>query len=404
MFLFAGFLIFPFIVYGAAVSPGTVIAEGLLSGSKTIKKISFSRSDASQSQQLVISISGPAAASLSGPETIDIPAGVYATSYPLTINAGTLAAGTYEAAIIGTFTAPPSDRTTQGDSRDAAQTTIITAAKASVRFIVSNESRQEYSIKNVIMEQGEEKQPLGFSFFIINTGNVDVRPTKIQLAIVDQTDPSNIYTEDFLGESLVPVKAFTEQEYTLLTKANLQTGRYFVAVTFYNDEKIVLSREKMPLQIFPQGTLAQKGTLEAFSPDKTIYEQNELVIFDGSFKNQGTVGISAEFMIDVEQGGRRIELLKSNAIFIPAGRTADLSLTTRLPKSGAYTAKGSVSYGIYKSNIIETSISVKGIPLVVIGGAIGALTVVLAIVFWFLRRRKLRQKAHLSNAQQQTNS
>ncbi len=376
--------VIPSVSLAAGVSPGTVEIEGLRPGTKTTRTVTFSRSSAEKPARLIVTIEGPAASSLSGPKEIEVSAGVNNVSYPLTADGGTLAAGRYEATVTGFF-----EEEKDKNSNVGMGSTIVTAAMATVRLIVTNETKQEFAIKQVIINPTEVEQPLGFTYLLENTGNVDARPSKITISVVDQKDPSFTYNETFLGDSLMPVKAFSTEEGSLLTKARLPIGKYWASFVFFNEkDEAIFTREKYPLQVFPAGTLAQKGSLEAFGPDKQEYEQNELVIFSGTFKNTGEVGVQGTLLVDISLDGKRVDLLTSEQVFVPAGRSADFSLTTRLTKGGAYTVKGRAKYGINETEEITATVTVKGFSPLLLGGVIGAVTILIALALVLMRKKK----------------
>lgn len=393
LILFIIFLGIPSSVHaGLGVSPGTLIIEDIRPGTKLIKDITFSRGDASRFQRLAIKITGPAAEFLSGAAALDMPVGQNNVSYSLTINTGSLAAGTYEATLTGTESMTPETDGDIGEGYAAAQAFITTGARAIIRFTVTNNSIQEFSIKEIVMQASEEMQPLGFSYFIINSGNVDARPSKIEIAITDQTDPENIYKETILGETLAPVAAFSEKNVNLLTQAKLNIGRYWVDFTFYDGDKIIFTRTGYALQIFPPGTLAQKGKLREFTADKNKYRSNELIIFSAVFKNEGTIGISASFVIDLLRGDRRVDILKTEVVFIPPGKTADFSINHRLSDGGSYLAKGRVNFGIYNSDEIEARFVVERIKAITLVGAIIILIIILAVFIWRFYQWRYKSK------------
>ncbi|MEK7122458.1 MAG: hypothetical protein AAB855_01230, partial [Patescibacteria group bacterium] len=235
----------------------------------------------------------------------------------------------------------------------------------------------------------EEQQLLGVTVEIENTGNVAARPEKITMAVVNINDPSFKYEETIDAAVMSPVKPFSVEERTLITKAQLRTGLYKVDFAVYDDKNaLIFERKDYSLQIFPPGTLAQKGELVSFASDKKQYKQNEIVVFNGQFKNMGEVGIMAALNIDISQNGERKDLITTEEVFVPPGKTADFSSTARLEKSGTYAAKAIVPFGIYKSNEQEVSIVIEGLPMLLIGGVLVGLAIIGALVIVLFKRRR----------------
>lgn len=227
---------------GLGVSPAVIEVRDILAGTQVTKTFILSRSNPITADKVKVMISGSAAPFITGASEVVLPQGKQQTPYPFTIATAGLATNEeYEATISFSF----------GDDEISANMSAraFPAIKATIRFTVTNDIRQEFMIKQVIIQTSEEGQPLGFSYFMINTGNVDVRPTRIDLTITDQTNLKSVYTETILGETLVPVKAFSEKDITLFTKAKLASGRYWADFTFYDGDDVVFTREQYALQI-----------------------------------------------------------------------------------------------------------------------------------------------------------
>lgn len=391
MLAFLGIIHAP-VAEGIGVSPAMIVLDDLRPGTKTARNINFSRETATQPARLVISIEGPVAQHFSAPKELTMDAHQQSVVLPITIDTGSLSTGSYEAVITGAETAPHPSGTKEGGGTMGATSTVVTAAQARVKFTVSNIVKEEFSIRQVILPESEEGQPLGFSYLLANTGNVDVRPTKIDLSLALRDDPEKpIYTETIAGDTLTPIAAQTEKEVFLLTKAALSVENYAATILIYQGERIVFELKNHPVQIFPAGTLAQKGALVSFAPDKEHYEKNELVVLNAVFKNEGDVGLTIALVADITKNNERVDLLKTDQTFVPPRRIADLSMTTRQEKSGDYHIKAFVNYGIHKSNEIETQFTIKGLNIIVVIGAIGGLVFLIALVgiaFSRLRRRK----------------
>lgn len=394
--LIFGFLFIPNFAYaGLGISPGTVIFDNVRPGSEIVKQIYFSRADASREQVLSIKLEGSAADALSGPSELILPIGKNSVAYPLVINTGTLPTGIYEASLRGMETVIKGSSGQEGENGDqsSANAVVSLGVRASIRFTVTNDVVQEFSIKEVIMQASEEGQVLGFSYFLVNSGNVDARPSKINIVITDQTDSTNVYYETIDGNNLKPVKAFSERDELVQTNAQLRVGRYWVDMTFYDGDLIIFERKQLPLQIFPPGTLAQKGELMKFNIDKQEYEQNELMIFDGVFTNQGQVGIMAEFLVDIVriqgEGNKRVDLLKTEPVFIPPQKSANFSLNKRLEEGGNYIANGFVNFGIYHSNELQVEFTVKQLNIIVVVVTLLVISIILALLVWLIARRRV---------------
>lgn len=229
---------------GLGVSPSVIEINDILAGAQATKKFVLSRSDPFMADRVKIVIDGPAASSIEGESEIILPRGSQQVEYTFTIEtAGLLKNKDYEAVILFSFIK-------EGDEAELLAAAFPSISVA-VHFSVTDEIQEEFMIKQVIIKSSEEMQPLGFSYFLINSGNVGARPSKIEIAITDQTNPENIYRETILGDTLASVAAFSEKNVNLLTQAKLKNGRYWVDFTFYDGDEVVFTRTGYALQIFP---------------------------------------------------------------------------------------------------------------------------------------------------------
>ena len=127
---------------GLGVSPSTIIVEDLMPETEVTRQLFFSRAEPTKEQILSITVEGPAAESVSTPSQLVLPVGQKNVPLPITINTGTLAAGTYEVSITGMETI------VEGQANSGASKSIVKlGAKAKVQFSVTNEVVQDFSIK-----------------------------------------------------------------------------------------------------------------------------------------------------------------------------------------------------------------------------------------------------------------
>jgi len=164
-----------------------------------------------------------------------------------------------------------------------------------------------------------------------------------------------------------------------------------VNMVFYDGDEVIFTNEKAFLQIFPEGTLAQKGEMVAFTADKQKYEVGELGLLRAQFKNTGEIGLSAALTVELSKNGKRMELLKTEPSYVPPERSTVFTLERRFEEAGDYTAVGSVSYGINATEPVSIEFRVGGIHPLVLAGVFVALSALIAasIIFWRKRRRPL---------------
>ncbi len=377
-------LVLPQTVFAIGISPSLILVENISQNSAVRKQVFFSRGNPAFDEEVKITVGGPLASYIekTDGDTIVLPKGQKITPYNFTIKTGTLGAGTYEASI-AVAQLPP----TLKPDEEVTGATILTGAQAKIQFSVATSAVEKYEIKDVLTGETEEGQIIGFFFIMANQGNADARPSKIEFTATDTQDPDNVLSDVIAGDSIPPVKAFSEERVGIKTKVSLTQGTYALKFVFYNQESVIRTVERR-MQIWPRGTLAQKGELVSFSADKTLYQQGETAKFLGSFKNTGQTDLDAALIIEVFKGQNRIELLRKENVFVPLYQTVNFEQFFRIPGPGSYEAAGYVSFGPYKSNEQKVQFQIKELNIALVAAAIGVVAIFLALGVWFIFLRK----------------
>lgn len=379
------FLLAPFMAQAVGISPVLIEAKGLLQNSSVSRKVYLTRSNPAEEERGIAKVLGPAAKYIRLPNNGEmvLPKGMYNTPYEFFIEPGTLGKGDYTAQI---QVAPMAAKGAAAGSGSA----ILTGAQADIHFSVTTEALESFEIGNPVVRETEEGQILDFTYQLNNKGNVDTRPSKIEVTIRDERDPKFAYAETIEGSKLKIVKALTADTDDIPTKATLAPGSYFMKLKFYGGDKMVFESRDMRFQVYPRGTLAQKGELSIFETDKQEYEPGEIVGFKSEFKNTGKIGMTASLNISLYQGDKRIEVLSSDPVFIGAGKSAKFDKTYRPELAGEYRAVGSVAYGANKTEEAEVAFKVKEKiqTSYVLAGLASALIFLVIIIILIARRKK----------------
>lgn len=373
---------------GLGFSPGLTRVEGMQPNTSVNREIVFSRDEVRDPLTLDITLTGMGAEYMSGPDQVTFASGQDRAVFPLVITATDLPSGTYEATV-NAITHEDAQGGTAKAEAFSASSRVVLAAFAGVSFTVTNEVKEEYSIKEIVLRPSEEQQRLGFSLQLVNTGNVAARPAKIDVVITNQDDPTFIYEETILGDTLPLVKAFATEDVGVFTNAQLPAGKYWVDFLVYNTEgNVIYEAKKSALQIFPPGTLQQQGMLRSFEMDKEKYEENELIQFRSDFQNTGDIGLSASLIVDLVRDGKRVDSLKTDPVFVPAGKIASFVLDQRLAEAGEYTATGYVSYGIFKTDGQMKMFRVGGLDIRIVYAGIGGFVLLLIGIVLMVKKKK----------------
>lgn len=378
-------LLTPLDARAMGISPVLFEANGLLANSSLSRTIYLTRSNPAEDEQGQVKVLGPAAAYIRLPNkgTVSMPKGQYNTPYEFFIEPGSLGKGDYVARIqVAPLVAQ------QGNS--ASGSMILTGAQAEIHFSVTTDAIENFEIGNPVIGQTEEGQVLAFTYQLSNKGNVDTSPTKIDVAVRDENDPTFAYQETVDKGQLQLVKAQSSATTDVPTKAALAPGSYVMSLDFFHGDQSVFKSRDLRFQVYPRGTLAQKGELQTFGADKVTYASGEVVAFRGSFKNTGAVGMATTLEISIYQDDTRLEVLSTKEFFVAAGGEQVFEKTYRPETSGHYTAVGVASFGPQRTDELRSDFDVGSkVQAWIILVPFSLLLVLLAaVIIWFLRRRK----------------
>lgn len=232
---------------GLGVSPAHTDVSGIYIGSIINKNIAVSREQTATEEILLIDIQGDAAAAINGAPTLVFPRGISQQPYPFTIDTTKLnKERLYRAQIMFS----PKSNVSE------VPTTILTGLKADIQFTVTRNRKEEFHVSHAKIEESKEWQALMFSYFLVNSGNVQTRPAKIIIAITDLKNKQQVANETIPSEKLPIVAPFYEQTVTIPTTIMLPTGQYAVTASFFNDYATPMFKEQFPLQVtLPDGRM-----------------------------------------------------------------------------------------------------------------------------------------------------
>lgn len=382
--VFTGFIRF---AKAIGVSPALIEVNNLVQNIEVVKEINFSRAQSANQATFQVSLSGSAAEyiELSNKGIVTMDPGVNVVRYPFTIKPQSLGEGAYEVNITIQETAP--DKATS--KSEGTGSTILTGAQATIRFTVINQELESYGISDIRIGEAEEGQAIGFSFRLQNSGNVDTRPERIEFTTIDETDETNTYQETILKERIRLVKAFKTDTISVATNAQLLPSLYKVLIIFYDKTgKKIFESSSLRLQVFPKGTLAQKGELISLQTDKPSYQNGEIVKFLGTFQNTGDIGVNANLVIEIFKNNQRLEVLKTEPLFVPIKQKLDIDATWRPNQAGSYAVKGYATYGPHKTEQLETTFIVRASSAFAVIAFLAGFTLVIGAVIFFIARRK----------------
>jgi len=168
-------------------------------------------------------------------------------------------------------------------------------------------------------------------------------------------------------------------------------GTYMAKLLFLKRNGEPQTFSDIRFQMYPRGTLAQKGELASFATNKTEYLKGETARMTGEFRNTGKIGVLATLGIEIMQNDKRVDVLSSDSVFVPVGGSYVFSKNYVPLLPGSFVAIGSMTYGANRTEEVRASFTVKtAIPTPYVLISLSLLTILLAVILWLLVRRRRR--------------
>jgi len=357
----AGVLVSVTAVSALGISPSLIELGDLVSSSVVKSQVVIVRANPSETEYYKITKQGSGSSYVNiASDTVELPRGQQQVPIPVEIAPRSAATGAYKTTLRFDATQDP-HRKTPGDSVNTATISVT----STITFTVTNKQKKEFIISSVVVPDTEERQPIGFSFQIKNTGNVDARPDSIMVSFVDQTDPSHHLNETIDMGAFPIVPPLAQKTVLANLTGTLSQGSYLGHFVFSTLNNPVYTQDAM-LRVYPAGSLQQNAELTMLSSNKKTIELGEIASIQVFLKNTGEVPMESSVAMDVERGGKRIDVLKSDKKVIQKNQEAQFSFDWKPELNGTYTLSASAEYGIKKTPS-------KTIQVVVGSGGLGRL-------------------------------
>lgn len=329
---------------------------------------------------------------------IVIPAGEYQVEYTFSIHPKTAPNGTYTAEI--DFLGAPGEVSSTGSSSNnnsgvnSVQVAIQAGVTLKLTYSVTDEQVVQFSLtENYGISDTEVGIPIPLSFAVKNDGNVDARPTRVDLEVRDITDESFLVTASKTADDLLLpyVKPKITQSVSFLYPVDIEEGKYIATFRFFNGLEEVGVSPPLRFRVFPKGALNQQATLDVFGVDGNVFDLGDLIKFDAHLVNTGSVPVEPVLFIELRKKDKIVDLLRSEKKWVPRGSDSLYTLTTRLNKKGYYDAVAYFEYGSKQTERKTVSITVgnpeNNTTIITILSA-GFLVLLLGIGVVFVVRRK----------------
>lgn len=335
------------------ISPSPIVRDNVANGMRMEEHVRLLRSSSVGDAHIEVTLNGEGARYLEfSDKIIIIPDGQKSIDYKFYISPVNAPNGKHEALVV--FIQKSVSKIT------GAGASVQEGIASKVIFNVVDHEVKSYQIFDVKFENTELGLPLIFSFYFSNTGNVDVRPDRVELAMVDVTDDTNVFKKTFGQSDIEIVPPGGRKEFTFSMDPKLPQGEYNVSALFYINNVEIYRVDNLLVKILPPGSLGQGAEFSTFISDKPQYSQDELAEITGILENTGSIALNSAFITEVYKNDKRTDILRSKDKIVLKGQKGNFSNNYRFTDSGEYKLKGYFEYGSNKTADKELIIVVGG--------------------------------------------
>lgn len=367
------------------VSPGTHIYDFVLQNTEVTNEVILTRKDASEDEVFKVTpkeepISEDVLVPSDG-DSFVFPKGERFFKYQYKLRPGSLPSGDYFAYLqFNEVTA-----TEEEGSQSASST--LQGTSLTVKFTVVNYSLEECEVPSMRLVAIEENTPISLEYTVLNKGNVDIRPSKIDIKLLRPRSDELVFQRSVSTLNLPLVGPFGKERFTAEVDTEIAAGVYVAEVDITCSGETFSTTQD--LEVFPEGTFDQSGELLSFDTDKEEYFQNEIVTYTGVFRNTGSVQYKAELNANTFKGDSKIDFSKTEPLLVKPREEVTFEIVTDLSEPGDYLAQGDVTFGSKKTDKIDAPFRIVETSTAGLAGLLSVLTLLFGlIIFLFYRRRK----------------
>ena len=391
-FTFLVFLSIPGVVFaGLGISPSQMITPNLSKGSHMEKTFVLSRSDPTEDLYFKVTTEGATKdwITLDKGTEFTMPKGQQRFPILVIVNIPKDAAnGEYKGGIRLESSSKSPDKTGGSEASTAL------AALIQTDFTITGKQVLEYEISSIRIQTIEEGSPLEVSLTIINTGNVEARPTKVHVEVFDKLNKKLLESQDIT--EMGSVEPFETGDIAFTVPTKLGINQYWTRISAYRDEAL-LKEESLVFEIVEVGSLQKNGDLkELLCNQKAAI--GETVKITGVFENTGQSNYSAKLVAEIYKNNKMVKLAESDLATVNKGKTENLSAYFTPEASGRYSVKARVAYSGGKTPEKESKISVgnTGLSVLTLAAAVILLVFTSALItaFIYFRKKKTTKKDH----------
>ena len=338
---------------GLGISPSQMILPNLSKGAQLERTFVLSRSDPKENLYFTVTTEGATKdwTILNEGTKFTMPAGE--KRFPITVAINIpkdVANGEYKGGI--RLVSSPNPNGVGGNGASTALAVLV-----QTDFTIIGDQVLEYDISSVGINNFEEGSPLDISMTIINSGNVNARPSKVSVEIYDKFNKELLESHNII--EMGSVAPFTTGDIIISIPVKLERDQYWARVSAYKNENL-LKEEKLTFEIVEVGSLQKKGELKEILYTKKA-DIGETVKITGVFENTGKANYSAKLVAEIYKNDKMVKMIESDLATINIGQTENLFVYFTPEVSGIYTVKARVVYAGAKTPEKEFIISVGNI-------------------------------------------
>jgi hypothetical protein len=230
---------------------------------------------------------------------------------------------------------------------------VTTGTTSDITVKITGDEIKKAAVENMEVRDTEEGYPVEFLISILNQGNVVITPL-ITIEISKKNGTDVLRSASHGETSILPTKMGIIR--VKMGTEGLDKGEYAAKVgVFLGEEK--LAESTLSFSLLERGTLSKKGVLQKIWNEPWV-NAGDVVKIDAYFENQGEVLVSGKFKGEVYRAGKLVEVVESEELEAPLGKTIVLSAYFRPQFPGQYVVRGSVIYGGKTTETKESYINV----------------------------------------------
>ncbi len=254
----------PSVSFAFGISPGQVVVEKMLADTTVDSMIMLSRARPEKEAYVSILIDGPQKDAIQAPSELILPAGIQQVPFPFTISSVGLPLF-QDFLVTIRFTLKPDETDTQGAG-------MKLELVAKVLFSVTDEPINTLTTNQVNHFVSAEAGKLKVYVPLVNTGNVQTRPSSMQITLYKQKTFKKVRVLQ-LNQDDFPVAApFSQQHAYVDLVHHLATGNYLIESEIVHNGKVIFQSPRVPIQLI-------EGPFRITTLIRQRYIQMFLVVF-----------------------------------------------------------------------------------------------------------------------------